>query len=340
MALCFLQRTTTILTLLSAALAQTPATIPLDLSTSFTKEVQVSFSNNAVTGFASGTVFSSSAVSSEPTFALGDSNGISPSTLYTLLMLDTTCPTRVLHYARSNFKFAFAGGTNIETESQPLLDYKAPGAFEEKGDRQYVFLMYTNPQRREIGELRLPAEGKAFDVKTFQKENGLNEPVAGVGMVVQLGGTAECGDGGAGAVPSGLPSAVPASSGSSSTAQSTAVRSSASAPAQTVTSASTASTTSVESASPSSSALSGGEDGQATSPTSATVTQDPVSSGPALQTDETEPTTTLTSVQATATGSRTTSGAPVEQTANAAADMRLPSVFVAQMLVVAGVLVW
>ena len=332
----FLHQTATLLTLLSPALAQTPPTIPPDLSTSFTKEVQVSFSNNAVTGFASGTVFPSSAVSSEPTFALGDSNGISPSTLYTLLMLDTTCTTYVLHYARSNFKFAFAGGTNIETESQPLLDYKQPGAFEEKGDRQYVFLMYTNPQRREIGELRLPAEGKAFDVKTFQEDNELNEPVAGVGMVVQLGGTAECGDG---------RSAVPASSGSSSTAQSTAVRSSASVPAQTGTSASTASTastTSGASASAFSSALSGGEDRQDTSATSAIETQDPVASSPVLQTDETEPTTTIptaTSVRATVTGTNTTSSGPVEQTANAATDVRSLGVFVAQMLVVAGVFV-
>lgn len=344
MALRFLQQTTALLALFSPALAQTPSTIPPDLSASFTnEEVQVSFSDNAVTGFASGTTFPASAVSNEPTFALGDSNGISPLTLYTLLMLDTTCPTRTLHYLRSNFKFAFAGGTNIETASEPLLDYKPPGAFQEKGGRQYVFLMYINPQRREIDEVRLPAEGEAFDVKTFQADNGLNDPVAGVGMVVQLGGTADC-EGGDARPSTGLSSAAPASSASNvgtSAAQSTAVRSSASAPALTVTSASTA--TSAASASTFSSTLSGGEGGQGTSPTSAIETQNPVSSSPVLQTDETEPTTTIptaTSARATVTGSRTTSSGPVEQTANAAIDVRSQGVFVAQILAVAGVLVW
>ncbi|KAF3048310.1 hypothetical protein E8E12_011675 [Didymella heteroderae] len=189
MAIRFFQRATAIAALLSTALAQTPNIIPEDLRSGFdNEEVQVSFSSNAVTGFASGTTFSKDAVSNEPTFALGDSNGISPSTLYTLIMVDTTCPSaRTLHYARSNFKFAFAGGTNIETESAPLLDYKAPGTFQEQGDaRQYVFLMYTNPQRREIRELRLPAEGEPFDVQKFQADNALKNPVAGYGSCKQF----------------------------------------------------------------------------------------------------------------------------------------------------------
>lgn len=351
MALRFLQQTTAILALLSPALAQTPDIIPPDLSAGFTDEqVQVSFSNNAVTGFASGTTFPAAAVSNEPTFALGDSNGISPLTLYTLLMVDTTCRTRTLHYVRSNFKFAFAGGTNIETQSAPLLDYKPPGAFQEKGEqRQYAFLMYENPQRAEIREMRLPAEGEAFDVKTFQADNRLNDPVAGVGMVVQLGGTADCEGGDARPLPTGLPSAAPASSStlsrasvSSSAAERTESRSSASAPAQTVTSASA---TSAASASPSSSALSGSEDGQGTSPSSAIGTQVPEPSSSVLQTDDTAPTmviptATLTNVRATVTGSETASGGPVEQTANAASDVRLQGVFVAPMVVVAGVLVW
>lgn len=196
MAIHFLQRTAAIAVLLSAALAQTTPSIPPDLSAGFTsKEVQVSFSAQAVDGFASGTTFAKDAVANEPTFALGDSNGISPSTRYTLIMVDTTCPdARTLHYARSNFQFSFAGGTNIATDSAPLLEYMPPGALGEQGDgRQYVFLMYTNPQRREITALRLPAAGAAFDVQTFQRDNGLQDPVAGVGMLVQLGGTASCG---------------------------------------------------------------------------------------------------------------------------------------------------
>ncbi|KAG9205327.1 hypothetical protein G6514_008906 [Epicoccum nigrum] len=193
--------------LLPAALSQSTS-LPADLTTGFlpSEQVQVSFSATAADGFAPGTVFSRAAVAQEPTFALGDSNGISPSTLYTLIMLDATCPTaRKLHYARSNFRFAFAGGTNIETDSPPLLDYLAPGALGERGDeRQYVFLMYENPQRSEIADLQLPAEGEVFDVKAFQEENGLDDAVAGVNMVVQLGGAVSCDvEGGADQGPSG-----------------------------------------------------------------------------------------------------------------------------------------
>ena len=44
-------------------------------------------------------------------------------------MVDTTCDdARKLHYARSNFKYNF-DITNLETDSEPLLEYKAPGAF-------------------------------------------------------------------------------------------------------------------------------------------------------------------------------------------------------------------
>jgi hypothetical protein len=188
------------LLLFSLALSQTSSPLPADLITGFlpSEQVQVSFTATASDGFLPGTVFSRAAVAQEPTFALGDSNGISPTTLYTLIMLDTTCPSaRKLHYARSNFKFVFAGGTNIETESPPLLEYLAPGALGERGDeRQYVFLMYENPQRSEIAELKMPGEGEVFDVKTFQGDNGLDDAVAGVGMVVQLGGTADCDAGG------------------------------------------------------------------------------------------------------------------------------------------------
>ena len=201
------------LLLLSPALCQTtPSSIPADLRTGFlpSEQVQVSFTASASDGFLPGTVFSRAAVAQEPTFALGDSNGISPTTLYTLIMLDATCPSaRKLHYARSNFKFAFAGGTDIETDSPPLMEYLAPGALGERGqERQYVFLMYENPQREEIAELRLPGEGEVFDVEAFQGENGLSDAVAGVEMVVQLGGTADC-DGEGGADQGPLSSATP-----------------------------------------------------------------------------------------------------------------------------------
>ncbi|KAF2629791.1 hypothetical protein BU25DRAFT_274319 [Macroventuria anomochaeta] len=341
MAFRFFQRTTTIAALFSTALAQIPNIIPLDLGAGFNnKEIQVSFSAKAVDGFASGTTFGKDAVATEPTFALGDSNGISPSTRYTLIMVDTTCTgARKLHYARSNFKFSFAGGTNIETGSPPLLDYKAPGALGEQGDdRQYVFLMYTNPQRREFAAMQLPAEGEVFDAKKFQSDNGLKDPVAGVGMVVKLGGTADCGGEDANQVPSGLPTAgLGTSSGiASTTARSSAV--SATAPAQT---SSPAGSVSV-----SSSTLSGGDEEQGATRTSAVETPVPEASSTLLQTDDRDPTSaasiaTLSSVRATATGSPTTSGGLPEQTANAAPGIPVGhGAFVAQLLVVAGVLIW
>ncbi|KAF3008663.1 hypothetical protein E8E13_008945 [Curvularia kusanoi] len=224
MAFRLLQHTLTAAILASTALAQASNIIPTDLTGGFSsEEVQVSFSASAVDGFASGTTFEKADVALEPTFALGDSNGISPTTLYTLVMLDTTCPNaRKLHYVRSNFKFAFAGGTNIETESAPLLDYQAPGAFDEQGDdRQYVFLMYVNPQRSEFTQMQLPARGAVFDVERFQSDNGLDDAIAGVGMVVRLGGTADCGSEGGSEGPAESSSAALVSSTSATTPSAT-----------------------------------------------------------------------------------------------------------------------
>lgn len=140
------------------------------------------------------------AVNKEPTFALGDSSGISPSILYTIILVDFTClSSPILHYARANFKNNF-DITNIDTQSAALQAYKAPGAFGETGDnRQYGFLMYTNPGFKQIDTLILPKEGEAFDVAKFQSQNGLGAASAGVGMVVKLGGTADCGGDGASA---------------------------------------------------------------------------------------------------------------------------------------------
>lgn len=154
-----------------------------------------------------------SAVAEEPTFALGDSSGISPSTLYTIIMVDTTCPnSRKLHYARANFKNNF-DITNINTSSPARLDYIAPGSFDEKGDdRQYSFLMYMNPGRKEITNLQLPGDNEAFDIKQFQDGNGLGDAMAGVGMVVKLGGSADCAGDNAETLPSSLPTPRPARS--------------------------------------------------------------------------------------------------------------------------------
>jgi hypothetical protein len=230
-------------------------------------------------------------------------------------MIDTTCPSaRILHYVRSNFKFSFVGGTNIETESSPLLEYKSPGVFGEQGDqRQYVFLMYTNPQRKEFAEMQLPAEGETFDVSKFQSDNGLKDPVAGVGMVVRLGGTADCGGQDANELPSGVPTTVRESSSAAVSATRGSSAASVTATSETVQSDSVVST---------SSTLTAGNE-EDTTPTSTLQTSISMAPSNALQTDEAEQTpaasiATLSSTQATTQGSPVTSGGLLEQTANAA----------------------
>ncbi|KAL1792824.1 hypothetical protein ACET3X_009331 [Alternaria dauci] len=212
----YLRHATFIAALIAFTAAQDETIIPDDLQSGFRPdgdEVQVSFTGDAVDGFRDGTVFERDAVAEEPTFALGDSSGISSSTLYTIIMVDTTCPdSRKLHYVRANFKYNFEI-TNINTSSPALLDYIAPGSVEEKGDnRQYSFLMYTNPGRKEITDLQLPGDDEAFDVTQFQDNNGLGDAMAGVGMVVKLGGEADCAGGNAEALPSSLPTPRPAKS--------------------------------------------------------------------------------------------------------------------------------
>jgi hypothetical protein len=91
----------------------------------------------------------------------------------------------------------------IESETVATQAYKAPGSFGETGnERKYSFLLYENKDDDEIDDLKIPKEGDVFDVKTFQDDNGFEEPGAGVGMVVKLGGQADCG----GAVVSSLSS--------------------------------------------------------------------------------------------------------------------------------------
>ncbi|KAF2636451.1 hypothetical protein P280DRAFT_510413 [Massarina eburnea CBS 473.64] len=216
--------------------------IPKDLSSAFKEsgvELQVSFTDNAVEGFKDGTSFSKDEVAKEPTFALGDSSGISTTTLFTVMMVDTTSDdSRTLHYVRSNFKSS--GIVNIETKDSPILSYKAPGAFGETGDdRKYTFLMYRNPNRAMLKTLKMPEDGKTLDIKKFQTDNGLSDPVAGMGMVVKLGG----GSGG-----SGQASASPSASASSSAAAAPETSSAAASVSSAVSTTSAAATSAASSA--------------------------------------------------------------------------------------------
>ena len=157
-------------------------------------------------------------------------------------------------------------------------------------------------------------------------------------MVVNLGGIADCGGERANPVPTGFPSTAPIAS---SAAASSAIRSSAA-------SATTPAQTSPQSSSTSapSSVASDGNEEQGPTPTSAIATSNPVAASSALQTDETEPTsaaliTTLSSVQASVTGSPTSSGGLPEQSTNTAPGTPIVrGAFAVPILMIVGIMAW
>jgi len=252
-------------------------------------------------------------------------------------MLDTTCPNkRVLHYARSNFKNNF-DITNIDTKTSPILDYKAPGGFGETGDnRQYSFLMYVNPQRKQIDTLKLPAEGESFDAKKFKDDNGFQDPEAGVGMVVKLGGTADCGGDSPNAVSSNLPSPRPA-------------KSSALSPRPTSVPAGQSASSAVSS-SPTSSALSSNGTTPDNGGDNAQVSSGGRSSGLVVATTVPQSvggvatSTVVLSIGSPAGGvgaSNTASAGPAQQTTNAALQMGVDGLgLLAPLVAIAGLVMW
>ncbi|CAO2651286.1 Nn.00g095830.m01.CDS01 [Neocucurbitaria sp. VM-36] len=349
-------------TILTVTRAQQSNIVPEDLQGGFKsagKEVQVSYTNQAVEGFKDGTTFEKDAVAKEPTFALGDSSGITPSTLYTIVMIDTTCPNaRKLHYARANFKNNF-NVVNIETQSAALLDYKAPGAFGETGDnRQYTFLMYTNPARKQIDQLKLPAEGENFDVEQFQTDNGLKDASAGVGMVVKLGGTANCEGDQPDNTPAASTSPAPAqssvaqvsSTGVGSTSTSTASSAVQQQPSSAASVTSTENTKQPEQTSSPSSTTQDSEGSNDSSPSTTSLgqTSDGIAVTSVLQTSAPGPSTITSIVVASslpggadASGSPTASASLVQQTANAAPGTSTAhGLAMAPLLAIAGIILW
>lgn len=110
-------------------------------------------------------------------------------------MLDTTCDdARTVHLVQPDVKPS-GQGTRLAADGAPLLEYAAPGSLGEQGQRQYSFLMYQ--QKRGSSVESAPAQGEPFDAAKFQQDNDLDEPVAGVSMIVELGGDAGCGGGNA-----------------------------------------------------------------------------------------------------------------------------------------------
>ncbi|KAF2809920.1 uncharacterized protein BDZ99DRAFT_299854 [Mytilinidion resinicola] len=194
------------------------SSIPADLSIGFeTSSVsfQVSYVGDPENGFKDGTTFKKADVAKEPEFAFGDSSGIATATKYLIVLLDISCDSaRTLHYAKPDFKYDF-DITSISSNATAIQEYKPPGAFGETGDgRKYAFLFYNQPGNNDIATMKIPKEGEAFEVKSFQDDNGLVDSVAGVEMVVNLGGSVSC-DGKAAAT--GASTAAAASSGASKT---------------------------------------------------------------------------------------------------------------------------
>lgn len=215
--------------LLKSAYSQ--KSVPADLSVGFNPSsisMQAAYGGGeASEGFADGTKFTKAEVANAPAFAFGDSSGISSVAKFTILMLDTTCDSaRTLHFLQTDFVYA---GTlvNVASSTKPLQAYQAPGAFKETGNgRKYTFLMYSQPGNKNISSLKLPNQGDTIDVKQFQDDNGYKDAQAGVGMVVDLGGTTNCGgaasSGGASSAAQSATSAAASSAAASSAAASRA----------------------------------------------------------------------------------------------------------------------
>lgn len=213
--------------LLKSAYSQ--KSVPADLSVGFDQSsisMQAAYGGGeASEGFADGTKFTKAEVANAPAFAFGDSSGISSVAKYTILMLDTTCDSaRTLHFLQTDFVY---DGTlvNLASSTKPLQAYQAPGAFKETGNgRKYTFLMYSQPRNNNISSLKLPNQGDTIDVKQFQDDNGYVDAQAGVGMVVDLGGTTNCGgaasSGGASSAAQSATSAAASSAAASSAAAS------------------------------------------------------------------------------------------------------------------------
>ncbi|KAF2798532.1 hypothetical protein K505DRAFT_267501 [Melanomma pulvis-pyrius CBS 109.77] len=321
-------------------------TVPSDLAVAFGPsgtELQVSYTNNAVDGFDDGTTFKKAEVTKEPTFALGDSSGIVPKARYTVVLVDTTTDdARTLHYARSNFKLT-GEIVNIASDSDPSLAYQAPGAFKETGtERKYSFLLYQHFANKEVTDLKLPEEGAVFTVKQFQDDNGFDDPVGGVLMVVNLG----AGGGG---------DQAPASSAAQGQASTTSVQEVSSSTAAEEVASSTTAVSSVRASSvvtriSSAIVSSATDDSQAPETTAEapeTTRATPQTSGLAAASSVLQsapgPSTSTIFLAPGTTGTPTGTGAPTQQTDSGASDMALGTASCAvgaAMVVFAGLLAW
>ena len=98
-------------------------------------------------------------------------------------MLDTTTDSRVLHFLQPDFH-SNGDETQIASTTKPAFAYNGPGTLGETGSRQYSFLLYQ--QFGTFQSTSIPSVGQTVDMQKFQSDNGLEDALAGVVMVVDL----------------------------------------------------------------------------------------------------------------------------------------------------------
>ena len=169
--------------LLSSVLAQVPASV----SGGFKTELQVSYTGDSSDSFNDGQTIPFPSTQTLPKFALGDSSGVNTRISYFIAMIDSTDENNfILHFLKTDYK-ATGEKTGLASQAEPKVKYTPPGGAGEQGDRKYTFLLY----RQKSSDLQgVPAAGEKFDYEAFGAANGVDPPVAGLAMSVQIGGAA------------------------------------------------------------------------------------------------------------------------------------------------------
>ncbi|PGH34143.1 hypothetical protein GX50_03012 [[Emmonsia] crescens] len=177
---------TTLFTLAASQQVAVPADLAESFSASGTQGLQVSFGGDASDGITNGNTVGLEDVSSQPTFALGDSSGVNRAISYTILMLDTTDDNaRKVQFLQTGFK-ATGDKTKLEAEGEPDVPYAPPSL--DSGRRQFTFLLYQQrgqdlAQLSGVPRSRTGAAGP-FDVKAFETANNLQPPRVGMAIIV------------------------------------------------------------------------------------------------------------------------------------------------------------
>ena len=130
--------------------------------------------------------YSVSEVQSLPQLAMCDSCGISTSSRYLIAMVDLdafnpdSASPQFLHYMRADF--AISDATELNSTSAPAVPYLPPAPPRGSGPHRYVWVLYNQPRTgTDDGPFKIKGipgntgERKAFDIESWQKENGFKD---------------------------------------------------------------------------------------------------------------------------------------------------------------------